>query len=221
MLRKMYISLLGVFLLVCSGVLSVCSGSEEQRIPEIDLGGGFKLVPYTNNHRAALESIVNDPAVCTTIRHGDEWDQDLLDKRHRFYVDKNAAFNRGEPYSPQNFSVCWVLEDKEGKIWGRGGLQDSDECEPIMTEVFFAVSGGYQWRPGANNLGLGQRSFGKIIEWFHTHVGKDIPLRWLSMPNNGCSRHLALKLGFKPAMKGDKQVEIDGWGNPYCVYEMQ
>jgi RimJ/RimL family protein N-acetyltransferase len=198
-----------------------CLAMDRSKLTTIDLGQNFKLVPYAEHHRASLESVVNDPEVYVSIRHGGLWNSDLLDKRHNFYLEKNAAVKRGEAYKPDTFAVCWVLEDPSGKVIGRGGLQDSDEYEPVMTEVFFAIMGAYQWKPGANNLALGKRAFSQIIDWFHSNIGSNVPLRWLSMGSNERSKHLALALGFKPFMKNDKQVEVDGWGKPYLVFQME
>lgn len=181
----------------------------------IELSQGFKLVPYAKTHRADLESIVNDPDVYGSLRHGGLWDRDLLDQRHTAYVEGNAAFRRGEPYTPDNFTVCWVLIAPTGEVVGCGRLQDSRACSPPMTDIFLAIKGNYQGR------GLGTQAFQEIMRWFHKTISQNIPLWWLSMPSNKKSQHLALKLGFKPVLKDGKQVEVNGWGKSYLVFQKE
>jgi len=40
------------------------------------------------------------------------------------------------------------------------------------------------------------------------------------MGSNEPSKHLALTLGFTPVMKDDKQVEVEGWGKQYLVFQL-
>jgi len=171
-LRTGYYFLWAVLTINCN------AADNNEKLCKIDLGQGFKLVPYAEHHRKDLAAVVNDPEVYKSIRHGGIWDKDLLDRRHAFYIEKNAAFRRGEPYKPESFPVCWVLEEPSGHVIGRGGLQDSDEYEPTMTEVFFAIVGSHQWKPDSQNkLGLGKKAFKGIINWFHTNIDENIPLR--------------------------------------------
>jgi hypothetical protein len=208
------VSMLYRILIIMSVILINQSNSAQydKRIHEIPLDGGFKLVPYQEGHKEALKSTINDPNVFTTIRHGEPWSDDLIQRRHDAYLKGNASEN--EKYDPATFLACWVLITPEGDTIGRGGFQVEDECNPIATEVFFAIKGDFQ------HQGLGKKSFIAIIRWFDETIGSHIPLRWLAMSTNEASKHLAGILKFKPRYTSTgQQLAITNWGKEYLVFE--
>ena len=202
-------------LVVCFFFLKSGLASTSIMMPEFVLGDQYKLVPYHTfeNRLASLTDIVNDPKVYPTIRDGKPWSEPTVLVRHGAYLEGNQSFERGEKYMPENFTLCWVLLDKQGKAVGRGGFQTEDGLGLPMTEVFFALKGDYQ------EQGLGGLIFKILVDWFQKICCKQ-PFLWLSAPDNMKSLKIASRLGFEPLMesKVDKQRTIKNWDKTYLVF---
>lgn len=185
----------------------------DHKIPQISLNGGYTLVPYQADHIEGFKSVVNDPAVYPSIRHGGQWCDELIKRRHNAYLEGNASSN--DKYNPETFLACWVLVSPSGEIIGRGGFQPEDECQPVATEPFFAIKGEFQ------NQGLMKQVGTAIQDWFEKTQGSDKLLRCLTMKNNPASQHLAVTFGFTPRDDGKgQQLVITNWGKEYLVFEL-
>lgn len=164
-----------------------------RQIPSFQLKKeGYSLRPYhkTEGNIQALKDILSDDVVYPTIGKGIKITEEEIFERHREYISANMAFEKGTPYDPDTFGLCWLLiENESNKIIGRGGFQEEGDLGQPYSEIFFAIKGEHQKK------GLGSMAFSELLDWFEKNFPLQ-PLLWLSMPENIKSIRIAEKLGF-------------------------